>query len=68
MPVSEAAGLDTLKDPKDPEMGVLEIVPDDSQTCSQLLHETFVEDKWFWLIIVVMLIANIGIYQYLFLG
>mgnify|MGYP006152152383 FL=1 len=27
-------------------------------------EETFVKDKWFWLIIVVLLLANIGIYRW----
>ena len=45
-----------------------EKAPEESQTFGQWLNETFVEDKWFWLIIVVLLLANIGIYQSLFLG
>ena len=64
----------SLAAPKDPEMGALEIekssvekapeekAPEESQTFGQWLNETFVEDKWFWLIIVVLLLANIGIY------
>lgn len=27
------------------------------------MTETFVDDKWFWLIIVIMLLANIGIHR-----
>lgn len=29
---------------------------------------TFVEDKWFWLVIAVMMLANIGIYRYTPIG
>ena len=34
-----------------------------SQTWGEWAKETFVEDKWFWLIIVILLLANIGIYR-----
>ena len=31
-------------------------------------EETFVKDKWFWLIIVILLLANIGIHRFTPLG
>lgn len=34
------------------------------QTWRELAKETFVDDKWFWLVIVILLLANIGIYRY----
>lgn len=37
-------------------------------TCRNWLKQTFIEDKWFWLIIVVLLLSNIGLYRYLPVG
>lgn len=36
--------------------------------CGKWLKETFVDDKWFWLGIIVLLVANIWIHQYLHAG
>ena len=68
--ISPAKEEPSLAAPKDPEMGALEIEqpkggdgPKKSLTWKEWAIETFVDDKWFWLIIVILLLANIGIYR-----
>jgi phosphate/sulfate permease len=71
--------LDTnraLKSPEDPEMGGMEVEDAPAtkksakaaKTWGDWWEETFVDDKYFWLIIVILFIANIGIYRSTFLG
>jgi hypothetical protein len=40
----------------------------ESKSCKDWLRETFIDDKWFWLIIVVLLLACIGICRSLPVG
>ena len=67
--VAPAQAEPTLAAPKDQEMGALEIEqpkdePKKTLTWKEWAVETFVDDKWFWLIIVILLLANIGIYSF----
>ena len=64
-----------LNAPKDPEMGTMEIeemeaAPSKKKQLSwgEWFHVTFVEDKYFWLIILILFVANVGIYKSTFLG
>lgn len=66
--VAPAQEEPALAAPKDQEMGALEIEqpknePKKSLTWKEWAVETFVDDKWFWLIIIILLLANIGIYR-----
>jgi hypothetical protein len=70
--------LKTFGAPKDPEMGTVEIqiekgeklnpTQKENKSWGEWCQETFMEDKYFWLIIVILFIANVGIYRSTFLG
>jgi hypothetical protein len=45
-----------------------QIDPDDDYSFKTWLKENFVEDKWFWLAITILFLANIGLYQNLITG